>query len=170
MRVMILGAGGMLGRDLALAPPSGISPVTFRRADLDITNTDRLARTVSKLHPSVVINAAAYTAVDRAEAESHVAFAVNATAVGALGQISAEQGARVLHLSTDYVSTERRTNRYGEEHATNPVNVYGASKLAGEIALSQSGAEYLIIRTQWLFGIHGTSFLRRCGSGLEPEL
>ncbi len=131
MRAMILGASGMLGHDL-----------------------------VATVRPDVIVNAAAYTAVDGAEAEPDLAFRVNADAVGELGRIARSSRARVIHFSTDYVFDGRASEPYTEDSPTHPVNTYGASKLAGENALRQSEADSLIIRTQWLFGAHGKSFPR----------
>jgi dTDP-4-dehydrorhamnose reductase len=112
------------------------------------------------VRPTVILNAAAYTAVDRAESEAELAFRVNGAAVGELGRIAARAGVRVVHFSTDYVFDGKASNPYQEQSPTDPVNTYGASKLAGERALRESGADWLILRTQWLFGVHGRSFPR----------
>jgi dTDP-4-dehydrorhamnose reductase len=160
MRAMLLGAGGMLGHDLAATVPSAVTLLTYSKAQLDITDAEALAATVATVKPDVIINAAAYTAVDRAETERDLAFRVNAEAVATLGRIARSNGARVIHFSTDYVFDGEATEPYTEESPTNPVNMYGASKLAGEHALRQSEADALIIRTQWLFGVHGKSFPR----------
>src|SRR2546422_626556 len=132
----------------------------FPRGDLDITDTEALAATVREVRPDVVINAAAYTAVDRAESEADAAFRVNGAAGGGLGRIAREAGARGIHFSTDYVFGGTPVEPYAEESPPNPLNVYGASKLAGETALRASGAPCLIVRTQWLFGAHGRCFPR----------
>jgi dTDP-4-dehydrorhamnose reductase len=108
----------------------------------------------------VIVNAAGYTAVDRAETETEQAHRVNAVAVGELGKLAARAGARVVHFSSDYVFSGTATRPYREGDPTDPVNVYGATKLAGERALGHSAAEWLVVRTQWLFGTHGTSFPR----------
>src|SRR5207248_2838342 len=119
-----------------------------------------VAAALAEVRPDVVINAAAYTLVDRAEAESQAALAVNGAAVGQLGRLAREAKARVVHFSTDYVFDGTATVPYGEECPRHPVNAYGMSKAAGEKNLQSSGAESLIVRTQWLFGEHGTSFPR----------
>lgn len=160
MRVMILGAGGMLGQHLVSSAPATVTLLPFTRAELDITDGRAVAVTATAERPNVIINSAAYTAVDRAETERDAAFRVNADAVGELGRIAHTIGARVIHFSTDYVFDGRATEPYTEESPTSPVNAYGASKLAGENALRQSQASFLIIRTQWLFGLHGKSFPR----------
>ena len=160
MRAMVLGATGMLGHDLVAAAPQDVMLLPFPRTELDITDTPAVAARVVELQPDVVVNAAAYTAVDRAESEPQVAMRVNRAAVGKLGRIAHAAGARVIHFSTDYVFAGTLPEAYTEESPTNPVNVYGASKLAGETALAESGAGHLIIRTQWLFGPHGRCFPR----------
>lgn len=158
MRAMILGAGGMLGHDLLVNAPQGTTLFPFTRAELDITATDSLKAAVVAIRPDVIINAAGYTAVDRAEAEPELCFQVNADAVGELGRIAARAGAKIVHFSTDYVFDGTSRDQYDEDSPTHPINVYGASKLAGEDALKLSQAPFLIIRTQWVFGIHGKSF------------
>jgi dTDP-4-dehydrorhamnose reductase len=158
MRVMILGAGGMLGHDIVATAPRDSTLFPFTKADLDITDESLLARTVGSLRPDIIMNAAAYTAVDRAEAEPEVAFRVNGEAVGQLGRIAARAGARVVHYSTDYVFDGSASVPYKVDSPTRPINTYGASKLAGEKALSESGARFLILRSQWLFGAHGRCF------------
>jgi len=155
MRAMILGANGMLAHDLVATAPRDISLFPFTHAQLDITDVHLVAEAVASVRPHVVINAAAYTAVDRAETEQELAFRVNAEAVRELGRIAARAGARVVHFSTDYVFDGKATEPYEEDSPTNPVNAYGASKLAGETALRESRASFLILRTQWLFGLHG---------------
>jgi dTDP-4-dehydrorhamnose reductase len=174
MRAMILGAGGMLGHDLVATAPKQVTLLPFTHAELDVTETESLAAAVAELRPDILINAAAYTAVDRAETERQLAFRVNAEAVGALGRIAAHAGARVVHYSTDYVFDGSATEPYEEGSATNPINVYGASKLAGETALQQSSADFLILRSQWLFGFTGRSFPRtmweRSNAGLLTKV
>ncbi len=174
MRAMILGASGMLGHDLVAHAPPGTTLFPFTKKDLDITGTTSLAATVAEVQPDVIINAAAYTAVDRAESEAALCFQVNADAVGKLGRIAARAGARIVHFSTDYVFDGMSSEPYGEESPTDPINTYGASKLAGENALRQSRADSLIIRTQWLFGVHGKCFPRtmwdRATAGLTTKV
>lgn len=160
MRAMVLGAAGMLGHDLVATAPPGVTLLPFPRAELDITDARAVAAAVVELQPDVIINAAAYTAVDRAESEPETAFRVNGAAVGELGRIAHAAAARVIHFSTDYVFDGAAAEPYTEESPTNPLSVYGASKLAGETALNASGAQRLIIRTQWLFGLHGRCFPR----------
>jgi dTDP-4-dehydrorhamnose reductase len=160
MRVLLLGAGGMLGRDLVTTAPTGIELVPLTRRDLDITDQSALDERFAATPPDVILNAAAYTAVDRAESDAKEAFRVNAEAVGQIGRLAVKSGARVVHFSTEYVFDGSALEPYREDAATHPLNVYGASKLAGEQELEKSGAEYLIVRTQWLFGVEGQSFPR----------
>jgi len=160
MRVLLLGAGGMLGHDLAATAPLDVALVPTTRTALDITDAAALARRVAEVQPDVIVNAAAYTTVDKAESEPDLAFRVNGQAVGELGKIAARSGIKVVHFSTDYVFDGTATVPYAEDAEPNPINVYGASKLAGETALQASGAEALIVRTQWLFGGSGGSFPR----------
>ena len=160
MRVVLLGAGGMLGRDLVATTPQGVTLFPATRAQLDITDNVAVASHIVEVRPDLIINAAAYTAVDRAESEPELAFEVNGKASGELGKIAARARIRVVHFSTDYVFDGTAKEPYIEDAPTNPINVYGASKLAGEHALRESGAQYLLIRTQWLFGPHGNSFPR----------
>jgi dTDP-4-dehydrorhamnose reductase len=163
MHVLLLGKDGMLGQDLlATAPPqfkvhSG-TEVLGRR--LDITNRDRVIAAIARARPECVVNAAGYTKVDEAERETDRAIAVNATAVGALGEECAAHGIRVVHFSTDYVFPGNGSTPYRESDPTSPINAYGLSKLRGEHALAASGARALVIRTQWLFGRAGRSFPR----------
>lgn len=175
MRALILGAGGMLGHDLVQTVPRvdlQLQPLT--RQQLDITDAAALARRVTELRPDVILDAAAYTAVDRAEAEREQAFRVNAEAVGELGRIAIRTGARVVHFSTDYVFDGTASEPYREDTPTKPVNAYGESKLGGEEALKTSGADWLIVRTQWLFGVNGRSFPRtmweRARAGLATKV
>jgi dTDP-4-dehydrorhamnose reductase len=160
MRVMVLGAAGMLGHDLVATAPQSVTLLPLPKAQLDITDTRAVAAAVGDLRPDLIVNAAGYTAVDRAESEPDVAFRVNGAAVEELGRIARQTGAGVIHFSTDYVFDGTSAVAYTEESPTNPVNVYGASKLAGETALAGSGAKCLIIRTQWLFGVNGRCFPR----------
>ena len=160
MRVLLLGAGGMLGHDLAANAPPGVTLTRLARAELDVTDHAALSRAIRDLRPAVVINAAGYTRVDDAERERELAFAVNGVAPGAIGQAAVPVRAVVVHFSTEYVFDGEANTAYRENDPPHPVNVYGDSKLEGERALAASGADHLIIRTQWLFGVAGRSFPR----------
>ena len=160
MRAMILGAGGMLGRDLVATAPDGVGLSPFNRTELDITDHGALAAAFARVRPNVVLNAAAYTAVDAAESEPEAALRVNAEAVGKLGRMAAQAGARVVHFSSDYIFDGTANTPYTEDSIPNPLNAYGASKLAVERALEASGDQHVIVRSQWLFGLGGRSFPR----------
>ena len=174
VRALILGAHGMLGTDLvAMAPPTA-QVIGLGHHDLDVTEPEQIAGALDDHAPAWVINATAYSRVDDAEADFEAAAAVNADAPGLIGAACVRLGIRVLHFSTDYVFSGQATEPYSEQAAVDPVNAYGRAKLAGEQALCASGAEALVIRTQWLFGAAGRSFPRtmldRARSGLPTRV
>ncbi len=159
-RFFITGANGQLGFELqrALAP---LGEVTACGRDVcDLSSPDSIRAAVCAAKPDVIFSAGAYTAVDKAEAEPDLARAVNASAPGILGEEAAKLGALVIHYSTDYVFDGAKPSAYREEDATNPLGVYGQTKLEGEKALSSSGCDHLIFRTSWVFGAHGKNFLK----------
>jgi dTDP-4-dehydrorhamnose reductase len=160
MKVLLLGARGMLGTDLAATAPSTAELHARDRVTLDVTDEAAMARTLDLVTPDVVINATGFTAVDRAEGSRSEAFAVNAIAVSSLARLSAARNVRVVHFSTDYVFDGSAAGSYREDDPPAPINAYGESKLAGERALRESGAAFIILRSQWLFGLHGSSFPR----------
>lgn len=160
MKILILGRDGQVGRALqpALAPLGQIR--ACGRAEADLEKPDALRRLVLDWTPDFVVNAAAYTAVDRAEHDEAVAMAVNGDAPACLAQACRQIGARLLHYSTDYVFDGSKPEAYIETDQTEPLNVYGRSKLAGEQAIAASGAAHLILRTSWVFDAQGKNFLR----------
>lgn len=162
MRVLLLGAGGMLARDLIREAPPGTELIAPARSEADVTDESAMVRALAEARPDVILNCAAYTNVDQAESERELAFLVNGKAPGIIGRAAHRSGARamVVHYSTDYVFDGQGRRPYREDDATGPLGAYGESKLAGERALAASGAEHLIIRTQWLFGVGGRSFPR----------
>lgn len=129
-------------------------------ARIDLADFDGLVKALDRIAPDLILNAAAYTAVDRAEDEPDLAQCINGDAVGMLGTWAERHGARVVHYSTDYVFDGRATRPYREIDPTHPVSAYGRSKLAGEIALRDSGARHLILRTAWVYAARGQNFLR----------
>ena len=157
-RFFITGANGQLGFELqrALAPLGEV--VACGRDACDLSNPDSIRAAIRAARPEVIFSAGAYTAVDKAESEPDLARAVNATAPGILGEEAAKLGALVIHYSTDYVFDGAKLSAYSEEDATNPLGVYGKTKLEGEKALAASGAAHLIFRTSWVFGAHGKNF------------
>jgi dTDP-4-dehydrorhamnose reductase len=148
----------MLGRAMVAAAPEGVEVAELLRGDVDLAQPSSVRRAL-RAHPARwIVNCAAYTAVDAAESEPDVARAINATAVGVIGETARAMGAAVLHVSTDYVFAGDALRPYSEDDAPRPINGYGQSKLDGELALTASGARTLIVRTQWLYGDTGKSF------------
>jgi dTDP-4-dehydrorhamnose reductase len=161
LRTLITGAGGQLGRELQSTCPDGVELVACDLAELDISDTHRLETTLGDLRPAVVINAAAYTAVDRAEQEKDKAFAVNATGAGNLARVAESLGARMIHISTDFVFAGERNRSYPPDAETDPLGVYGASKLAGELAVMEATNERaLVLRTAWVYSRFGQNFVK----------
>lgn len=165
MKLLLLGGNGQVGRELrrSLAPLGDLVVATRDGAGADVaaefdapTSLQELVRAVL---PDMVVNAAAYTAVDRAEGEPDVAFRINAEAPAAIARACADAGVLLLHYSTDYVFDGRGTRPYREDDATAPLGVYGASKLAGEQAIRASGARHAILRTAWVYAAHSANFL-----------
>lgn len=158
-RILILGAHGQVGRELQRSFAGAGELYCPSRDAADLASPESLRQVVRDAAPSLILNAAAYTAVDRAESERDVAFAVNAAAPRMLAEEAATRGALLVHYSTDYVFDGSKPDPWGETDATNPLNVYGASKLAGEDAIRDTGGKFLIFRTSWVYGPHGNNFL-----------
>jgi dTDP-4-dehydrorhamnose reductase len=158
-RVLITGSGGQLGQALVASAPKEIRILAVTREDCDVSNASTVGEVFQSFEPTAVINAAAYTAVDQAEADRNRAFAVNAVGPENLARAAARHGARLVHVSTDYVFDGTRTEPYPTDALPSPINVYGSSKAAGEIAVTQSGADALIVRTAWLYSAAGKNFL-----------
>lgn len=162
--VVVLGADGQLGHELCrtLAPLGKVVGLGRRNPALafDLQSPAAACATIAGLRPALLVNAAAYTQVDKAESEPALAHALNAEAVGALGACAARLGIPFVHYSTDYVFDGNATHPYTEDHPTAPLNVYGASKLAGEQALHASGAASVVLRTSWVYAGRGQNFLR----------
>lgn len=165
MKVLLLGGNGQLGTHLRhTLPRLGELVVAARSGDRDTLTCDigdsaALRALLRAQRPDLVINAAAYTAVDKAEAEAEQAFAINGEAPGIIGDTVAAWNGAVVHYSTDYVFNGQARAPYVETDATAPLGVYGASKLAGEQALASSGADHLILRTAWVYSLYGKNFL-----------
>jgi len=158
-KVLLLGAAGMLGQALA-KELEHFELAAFDRAELDICDFDAIQKKLTELQPTIVVNAAAYTAVDAAEADEQTAMQINAAAVENLANCCADVGARLIHFSTDYVFDGKNSAGYCEANPPScPLSVYGASKLAGEIAIANSDCKHAIIRTSWLFGLGGSNFV-----------
>ena len=160
MRVLLVGAGGMLGSAVQIATPSSIQLVALRHADLAIEDTRAVALAVTRERPDWILNCAGYTQVDRAEAEPEIAQRVNAVGPANLAHAAHETGARLLHISTDYVFDGRARRPYREGDPVGPLSVYGRTKLAGEQAVRDILPQaHLIVRAQWLFGMGGPNFV-----------
>ena len=165
MKLLVLGAGGQVGFELARALASVGDVVSAARDEagtllVDLANADSLASALDAARADVIVNAAAYTAVDRAEDEPELADRVNHRAVAEIGAWAKRNGKRVVHYSTDYVFDGSSKRPYREDDATAPLGAYGCSKLAGEDALRASGARHLIVRTAWVYAARGHNFLR----------
>ena len=160
MKILLLGKSGQIGRELqrALAPLGEV--IAAGRADADLTQFDRLRKLVRATAPDVLVNAAAYTAVDRAEAEPEQAQRVNAGAVQVMAEEMQRCGGWLVHYSTDYVFDGTANAPYRETDVVGPLNVYGSSKLAGEEAIRASGCRHLIFRTSWVYSAHGSNFVK----------
>lgn len=158
MKILLTGPSGQVGAELLETLPRLGEVVAASHARLDLANPDSIHRAIRAARPEVIVNAAAYTAVDQAESERDAAFAVNATAPGILGEEAKGLGALLVHYSTDYVFDGAKATPYAEEDEPDPINVYGASKLAGERAIVGSGCRYLILRTSWVYGPRGSNF------------
>jgi len=157
VKALIVGAGGQLGRCLAIAAPEGIELVARDRTTLDITDAASIDAVVAAEQPDLIFNAAAYTAVDKAESDEDAAYAVNATAVGLLADAATRHDARLVHVSTDFVFDGQSGTPYAPDAATNPLGAYGRTKLAGE-RLAGEGA--LIVRTACVYAPTGGNFVR----------
>ena len=170
MSVLLVGANGQVGHALrrSLAPLGDVVATTRSgRLDddvacetLDLAELDAIAPFIARVRPDVVVNAAAYTAVDRAEDEPEAAFRINARATERLALACADAGVPLVHYSTDYVFDGGGSRPYREDDPTRPLGVYGHSKRDGEVAIERSGARHLILRTAWVYGLHGHNFLR----------
>ena len=169
MKILLIGATGQVGTDLmrtlpelgpVLATARDASPASGIQMALDVTDTDAIDRVVSEYRPQLVVNASAYTAVDRAESERELAFRVNRDAPAAMARACERTGATFVHYSTDYVFDGSASSPYVETSTQSPQGVYGASKAAGEEAILAAGCDALILRTAWVYALHGQNFLR----------
>jgi len=159
MKILLLGKNGQVGWELQRTLATLGEVIAFGRQELNLTDFAALQETVHAVQPQLIVNAAAYTAVDKAESEPDLAMAINGTAPGVLAEAARRWGASLIHYSTDYVFDGTKTSPYDEEDQPNPINIYGKTKLAGERAIQQVGTPHLILRTSWVYGLRGKNFL-----------
>lgn len=161
MRILVIGQKGQLGTELMKAPwPSGVHVQSVGQEDLDLSQLDAVERFIAGDASDVVVNAAAYTAVDKAESEPELAFVINRDAPGVLAQSCASRSVPFIHVSTDYVFDGSKAEPYVEEDPIAPINTYGESKAAGEEAVRTANEQHLILRTSWLYSAHGQNFIK----------
>lgn len=176
MRVLITGSNGQVGNILAKLLTRDINNkvLALDKSALDITDKDAVINIVTKFQPEVIINAAAYTAVDKAEEEIELCYAINRDGPKYLAKAAHAIGAKILHISTDYVFDGNKGNEYLESDIANPQGVYGQSKLAGEIAVAEACDKHIILRTAWVFSEKGNNFiktmLRICQNSTELKI
>lgn len=159
MIILVLGRSGQVGTALTQSLQGLGELIALDRAQLDLTNPDAIRTTLREIQPQILINAAAYTAVDAAESDQAMAFQINAVAPRVMAEESERLGAALIHYSTDYVFDGGKQGAWMEDDATAPLSVYGHSKLAGEQAITDVGGTHLILRTSWVYGLHGKNFL-----------
>ena len=152
-KILLIGAKGQVGRELELTLTGDVTPVG--REELDLTQKEQICQVVDSIKPDIIVNAAAYTAVDKAETEKDLAKSINAIAPGILAERAEKIGATLIHISTDYVFDGTKNTPYLEEDDPNPLGVYGRTKRAGEAAIQNTGAQHIILRTAWVYGTYG---------------
>ncbi|RBW46970.1 dTDP-4-dehydrorhamnose reductase [Psychromonas sp. B3M02] len=161
MKVLITGKGGQLAWELEKLAPQGIQLLSCSVEELDITNADQVNQTITQFQPDVVINAAAYTAVDKAESDTETAYAVNDLGSEYIATACKKVSAKLIHVSTDFVFDGTKTTPYQTDDPVNPINVYGASKLAGDRKVNTIlGEQATIIRTAWVYSVNGNNFVK----------
>jgi len=161
VRIGITGAGGQLGRELEeLCGSTGCDLLAWTRLVLDVTDQEAVSRCVEETRPDVIVHCAAYTTVDDCERDAERAFRINAIGTENVARAARRVGAKLVYISTDYVFDGRKGAAYKETDTPNPINVYGASKLEGERRASQCHDRLFIVRTSWLYGIHGPNFVK----------
>lgn len=160
MKIVLFGANGQVGRELkrSLLPHGEV--IALQRAEADLCDLVNLKTVLEKASPALIVNASAYTAVDKAESEKETAMRVNADAVGVMADFAAEHNVLLVHYSTDYVFDGQKEGEYDPADSTNPQNVYGLSKLKGEENIKESGCDHLIFRTSWVYSCNGNNFIK----------
>ncbi len=158
-RVLVTGSDGQVGRALLETFAGSAEVIACNRSSLDLSNPEQIREKVREVAPDIIVNAGAYTAVDRAESERDLAFAINGRAPGVLAEEAQRASALLIHYSTDYVFNGSKMGQWVEDDATDPLSVYGASKLAGEDAIRSAGSRHLIFRTSWVYAAEGKNFV-----------
>lgn len=159
MRILLTGKNGQVGWELQRTLSTLGEVIALGQADMDLANPDAIRKICGEVKPNLIVNPAAYTAVDKAETEPALALAINGTAPGILAQEAQRLGAALIHYSTDYVFDGSKNTPYTEQDIPNPQNIYGSSKLAGERAIQAVDVPHLILRTAWVYGRRGKNFL-----------
>jgi len=167
VRALVTGAAGQLGIEVLRTAPSSFDVVGLSHRECDITDRAQIDAKMEAFRPDLVINAAAFTAVDQAETAYDIAYTVNATGAGNVARGAVRVGARLVHISTDYVFDGASDEPYAPDDSTNPINKYGESKLAGEQEVLRNSPGSLIVRSSWLYASYGKNFLRTILSGLH---
>ena len=160
MKILLLGANGQLGQTLSRTLPAVGEVKSCGRNELDLSDLHSIRAVIEQFQPDIIVNAAAYTAVDKAESEPELAFKVNAEALATLAEQAVRHDILLVHYSSDYVFDGSKKDRYNETDTPNPINLYGESKLAGEKAITASGCKHLIFRTTWVMGQNGQNFTK----------
>jgi dTDP-4-dehydrorhamnose reductase len=160
VKILLLGHKGMLGSDLFLKLNMGYEVVGLDKEEIDIVSASECEEAIKEIKPDIVINAAAYTNVDGCETAKDECFAVNAEAIKNIAGACRDKNIRIVHFSTDYVFDGTAKQPYKEDHQCNPINTYGASKMAGERYLRSLSENYILIRTAWLYGVNGKNFVQ----------
>ena len=158
-KILLTGVNGQVGHALK-TKLFNFKVIALSREQLDLTKAHDIKRVIREIRPDLIINPAAYTAVDKAESEPELAYAINATAAQILAEEAAKLNAALIHFSTDYVYDGSKASPYVETDNVNPVSIYGKSKLAGEDAIRAVGLPHLILRTSWVYGAYGKNFLK----------
>jgi dTDP-4-dehydrorhamnose reductase len=159
MRILVTGRNGQVGYELQRSLQALGEVIAVDRAQMDLADLDSVRETIRAVQPRLIVNSAAYTAVDRAESEPELAMRINGDAPGVMAEEAHRLGAAMIHYSTDYVFDGSKQGPYDEDDVPGPVNVYGRSKLAGERAVQAVGVPHLILRTSWVYGMRGRNFL-----------
>lgn len=161
MKIVLIGKNGQLGWEFQQLLPAFGEMIALGREDLDVSNPLIVQKTLLELQPNLIINTSAYTEVDLAETQRELAEKINALAPASMAEAARKLGAVFIHYSTDYVFDGKASQPYTEQAATNPLNVYGSSKLLGEAHIQQAGDAYLILRTSWVYSLRGNSFVNK---------